>query len=102
MSKLELFYPVKPFHLNQGFGDNTDYYAKFHDSFGQSYKGHNGLDFMAVHGQPVYAPIDGNAMYATDPHGGQYVLIKTNEAFEYAGGVCWFSVLHALPLCLPG
>lgn len=32
--KLQLTYPVKPLHLNQGFGANTDYYYKFHDLLG--------------------------------------------------------------------
>jgi murein DD-endopeptidase MepM/ murein hydrolase activator NlpD len=91
--KIELFYPVSPVHVNQGFGLNPDYYAKFHDSFGNPMKGHNGIDFMAVHGQPVYAPIDGMAMYTVDAHGGQSVLIRTNDALDYANGACWFNVV---------
>ncbi len=93
MSKLNLFYPVSPLHINQGFGLNPDYYAKFHDAFGNPMKGHNGIDFMAVHGQPVYAPIDGQAMYTIDTHGGQSVLIRTNEALEYENGACWFNAV---------
>lgn len=94
MSKLSLFYPAKPLHINQGFGSNPDYYSKFHDVFGKPYKGHDGIDFMAVHGQPVYAPLDGLATYSTDAHGGEGVTISTEEAMEYQGGKCWFQVLH--------
>jgi murein DD-endopeptidase MepM/ murein hydrolase activator NlpD len=107
MSKFELFYPVSPVHINQGFGMNPDYYAKFHDAFGNPMKGHNGVDLMAVHGQPVYAPMDGKAMYTIDVHGGQSVLIRTNDAMDYAGGTCWFNVVlgHVIgdtdPLFLP-
>lgn len=93
MKKLSLYHPVHPFHLNQGFGANPDYYAKFHDRFGKPYKGHNGLDLMAKHGQPVYAPIAGLAMYTKDAHGGQSVIIRTDDLYEYGNGQCWFSVL---------
>lgn len=93
MAKLELYYAAKPFHINQGFGSNPDYYAKFKDAFGNSLKGHNGIDFMAVHGQPLHAPMDGMAVYTIDAHGGQSVLIRSNEALEYPGGSCWFNVI---------
>lgn len=92
--KLSLSYPVKPVHVNQNFGASPSYYAKFHDQFGNPYKGHDGTDFMAVHGQPVYASIDGLASYSTDVHGGEGVTINTTEALDYPGGTCWFSVLH--------
>lgn len=94
MDKLELWYPAKPFHVNQGFGANPDYYIKFHDVFGNPYKGHDGMDFMAVHGQPVYAPIDGLATYSTDSRGGEGVIINTVGPRSYNGGSCWFSTLH--------
>lgn len=94
MSKLALFYPAKPLHINQSFGANPEYYTKFHDQFGNPYKGHDGTDFMAVHGQPVYAPLDGLASYSTDSHGGEGVTIMTEEALDYAGGTAWFQALH--------
>lgn len=93
MSKFSLFQPVVPVHLNQGFGENAEYYAKFHDAYGNPYQGHDGLDYMAYHGQPVYSPIDGVASYSTDDRGGQGVTIFT-DAYEYSGGTCWFSILH--------
>jgi hypothetical protein len=94
MSKLELFIPVSPLHINQVFGANPDYYSKFHDTFGNPLKGHNGVDFMAVHGQPVYAPIGGTATYTTDIHGGEGVVITTDQPYEYSGGTCWFNCIH--------
>lgn len=93
MSQFSLFYPVQPLHVNQGFSNDPAYYAKFHDQFGNPYKGHDGIDFMAVHGQPVYAPVDGYATYSTDVNKGQGVIISTTEAYAYAGGTCYFQVL---------
>ncbi len=100
MSKLQLFYPVKPLHVNQPFANNplnpdgTPYYAKFHDQFGNPYKGHDGTDFEASHGQPVYAPFDGWAYYQGDIRGGQGVFIQSNEALEWAGGTNFFQAIH--------
>ena len=94
MSKLSLWYPVKPLHVNQGFGSGADYYSKFHDTLGNPLKGHNGNDLMAAHGQPVYAAIDGIAQDVKDAHGGEGVIITTTEPYEYAGGTCWFNVIN--------
>ena len=91
--KLQLYYPVNPLHINQPFGANPDYYQKFHDQFGNPYKGHDGVDFMAVHGQGVYAPMDGWATYSIDGHGGYGVTITSITPLDYAGGTCWFSCL---------
>ena len=92
--KLSLFYPVNPVHINQAFGLNADYYTRFHDTFGNPLKGHQGVDFMAVHGQPIYAPIDGLATYITDTHGGEGVIITTDQPYDYSGGTCWFNCIH--------
>lgn len=92
--KLELFQPVTPYHLNQGFGANPGYYAKFNDSLSNPLKGHDGLDLMAVHGQPVYAAHDGKAWYTKDAHGGEGVWILTNEPMEYENGTCWFETCY--------
>ncbi len=94
MSKLSLFYPVKPLHINQPFGANPDYYAKFHDSLGNPEKGHMGIDFMAIHGQPVYAAIDGMATYTTDAHGGEGCIVHTDRMYDYSGGTCWFNIVN--------
>lgn len=74
-----LYYPVKPYKLNQGFGENPAYYAKF------GWKGHNGYDLFAPHATPLYAPCDGDAFYTTDAHGGAgiWIRVPNNGATEY-------------------
>lgn len=74
-----LFYAVDPLHINQGFGESPEYYARFKDQFGNPEKGHNGIDFQASHGQPLYAPCDGMAQYAEDAHGGDGIYIETTD-----------------------
>ncbi len=94
MPKLSLFYPVSPFHLNQGFGANPEYYARFHDQLGNPEKGHNGNDIMAYHGQPVYAATDGMAMFARDEHGGEGIYITTKDTYDYKGSQVRFRIIN--------
>jgi len=63
---IKLYYPVKPLHINQPFGANKEYYLSH---FGSN--GHMGIDFMASHGQPVYAAHDGEVVWIKDAHGGE-------------------------------
>lgn len=79
----ELYYPVSPYRLNQKFGVNGAYYQ----SNGINVKGHNGLDWGATHGQPVFAAHDGVAYHETDDTGGCGVVLITNEAFDYMSPV---------------
>ena len=51
--KFELYYPVSPVSVNQPFGNVMAVYTAM------GLKGHNGIDFMAYHGQPIYAAHDG-------------------------------------------
>ncbi len=75
-----LKYPVYPIHVNQGFGANPAYYAKFLDAQGNPEKGHMGIDFQASHGQPVYAAHDGYAFYVgPDEHGGDGIYIRGKD-----------------------
>ncbi len=94
MDELRLYYPVKPFSINQVFGANPDYYARFHDRFGNPEKGHMGLDLRAPHGTPVYASVDGLIHYEKDEHGGEGMVIETAKWFAYKGGQATFNVLH--------
>jgi murein DD-endopeptidase MepM/ murein hydrolase activator NlpD len=77
---LSLYYPVKPFGINQYFGANAEYYlSKFGD------KGHQGLDLFAPHATPLYAPCDGDAFYKYDAHGGAgiYIRVPNNATPQY-------------------
>lgn len=75
----KLAYPVSPVSINQPFGANPAYYARFHDDFGNPEKGHMGVDLMAYHGQPIYAPCDGTAKWYVDEHGGEGFHIVTTQ-----------------------
>lgn len=86
--KLQLSYAVSPVSINQPFGANPDYYARFHDSAGNPEKGHMGVDFMAAHATPLYAPCDGTARYASDDHGGEGIYLNTTD-----GEGNWYNVI---------
>lgn len=90
MEDISLSYPVKPYKLIQGFGLNPEYYAKFLDVNGNPEKGHMGLDLQAYHGQPVYAPCDGDAFYTQDKHGGDGIYIRwPNNASTRYNVILW-------------
>lgn len=91
--KLELFYPVKPYHANQQFGGNPDYYARFKDRFGNPMKGHMGQDMAASHGQPVYAACDGMASFSKDEHGGEGIIIHT-ALLDYGTQKATFNIIN--------
>lgn len=89
MPKLELWFPVRPFVLVQPFGGNPDYYARFLDPYGQPEKGHMGVDLLAPHATPLYAPCDGTAFYVTDAHGGDGIYIKTTDGVNLYFVILW-------------
>lgn len=70
MLKPLLYYPAKPYIVNQGFGEDIAFYQR---NFGVN--GHNGLDLQAKHGEPLYASHDGFAEYEIDAGGGHGVVI---------------------------
>lgn len=74
--KIDLIYPVDLDFYSQGFGANPGFYA---DPKYGGIKGHNGLDFFAQHGTPVYATHDGIAEYQVDPAGGCGVVIMSHD-----------------------
>ncbi len=82
MGKLSLFYPVKPNNVNQGFGVNGAYYQ----AHGINILGHNGIDFAATHGQPVYATHDGMAYFEIDSNQGHGVVIRSTEQADFDDG----------------
>jgi hypothetical protein len=88
---MRLYFPVKPGTINQPFGANPDYYQKFHDSFGNPLKGHDGIDFFAMNGTPVYAAHDGMIRFTKDSHGGEGMFIRSleNENGLFARTMYW-------------
>lgn len=94
MSKLELYYPTKPWRVNYGFGVNEAYYKQF------GLKGHNGIDAFTLRGQPVYAAHDGEVTYSgVDDSEGYGVVMRTNEKLVYDGGGAYIKSIywHLLP-----
>ncbi len=88
MSILKLAHPLKAFYINQVFGTPDPKYS------GLGLKGHNGLDFMALHGTPVYASHDGICYPGIDGSGGNGVVIRTLEEFDYEGGKAFFKTIY--------
>ncbi len=91
--QLQLYYPVKPFGINQVFGANPEYYARFKDRYGNPEKGHMGVDLYAPHGTPVYAACDGWVHYEKDAHGGEGMVIRT-APLHYRNPGDHFNVIH--------
>lgn len=77
-TEIQLYYPTKLFAVNQVFGADPGYYAKFKDPFGNPQKGHPGLDLSATHGQPVYAAHDGQAIWIKDSYKGEGIYLFAN------------------------
>jgi hypothetical protein len=87
--KFELFYPLTPVGVNQPFGVNGEYYRRN----GINILGHNGIDFFAYHGQPLYAPMDGTAYYEVDSSGGQGVVIVSDKVYDYKNSTAVFKCI---------
>lgn len=90
--KLQLYYPVKPLFINQKFGEvaNLQYYL----DNGIKVIGHNGIDFMAKHGQPIYASHDGKGYYEVDTGQGHGVVLMSNEKFDYNGNQAYMKTIY--------
>ena len=90
--KFELYYPVKKPDLiyNQRFGENaTPMYA------GMGLKGHNGIDFYALDGFPIYASHDGEVVFCgEDGSAGLGVVIRTLEPKEYLNTTAYFKSIY--------
>ena len=87
-TKLKLKYPINPFFVNYAFGRVTDLYTA------QGMKGHNGIDLLAYHGQPVYASHDGICYPEIDNGGGNGVVIRSLEPYELPDGVCYIKTIY--------
>lgn len=86
--KLSLRYPVTPVFFNQLFGAKSPVYTNM------GMLGHNGIDFKASHGQPVYAAHDGVCYPEIDTTGGNGVVIRTNEVFDYSPNPVYFKTIY--------
>lgn len=79
--KFHISHPLKQVVINQKFGEvaNLQYYK----DHGLNFIGHNGVDYGATHGTPVYATHDGIVGYAGgDAKAGIGVVLVTNEKFD--------------------
>jgi len=71
-----LHWPVStPVVITQPFAVNGEYYR----ANGINIDGHNALDVLTYHGQPVYAAHSGYASYQTDEKGGHGITIRSEE-----------------------
>lgn len=89
MNLLKLSYSTSPVLINQGFGVNGAYYR----ANGINIIGHNGIDFFAYHGMPVYAPMDGTAYYEEDADSGHGVVIVSDKPYDYKNGQAFFKCI---------
>lgn len=89
--KFQISYPFDTHLPSQVFGANPDFYSQ--PQYG-GIKGHNGIDFIAQHGYPVYATHDGMAEFQIDPGGGHGVVITTENEFEYKDGTAQFKTIY--------
>lgn len=88
--KLELFWPLsRPCIITQPFGTNGAYY-RAHDI---NIDGHNGLDLLTFHGQPVYAPHDGFAKYFVDSKNGHGVELRSDKMATMLGKTSHFKTI---------
>lgn len=86
---MKLTYPLKDVFVTQLFGENPDFYKKY---FG--IKAHNGIDYRATHGTPVYATHDGFAYYEKDSSGGEGVVIRSKEQMVIEGTLRFFKTIY--------
>ena len=83
---MKLYYPVrKPVIWNQRFGENA---TSVYKNLGLI--GHNGIDFYALDGFPIYAAHDGVVTYTGhDGSGGLGVVLRGQEGTEYFKTIYW-------------
>lgn len=109
--KLQLYYPRKPFVINQRFGESKT--CSNPDTTGVvsalpngtcptgkvplypllGLKGHNGIDLQANTGDTLYAPMEGTVKeLSLDTHRGLGVGIVSNDPMDFEGGTHYAKV----------
>lgn len=92
MNPFKMYVPLGGTTLTQPFGANVDFYKSLNIGLD---KGHNGLDFLAPHGVPVYAAHDGVVDYAgRDNNEGYGVVLLTEEPFDYNGQAVYYKTIY--------
>jgi murein DD-endopeptidase MepM/ murein hydrolase activator NlpD len=71
-----LYHPVPGARITQEFGANPEYYARF------NLPGHEGVDFSAIEGTPVYAALTGIASVHKGQNYGLFVEIQSEDKNE--------------------
>jgi len=88
--KFDLYYPTKPYRINQGFGENAN---SFYKQLGLI--GHNGIDVWAPTGMIVRAAHDGTVEYAGgEQKEGIGVTIVTDKEYDYKDGTAYFKTIY--------
>jgi hypothetical protein len=90
--KLTLSYPIKPVIVTQRFGDTT--FLQWYKDHGVVFTGHNGIDFWAYHGEPIYAAHDGMAFFQTDTSLGHGVVVITQTQLDYKNTQAYFKSIY--------
>lgn len=86
----KLYYPCKPYKVNQGFGENAN---SFYKQLGM--KGHNGIDLYAPDGTPIRASHDGIVIFTgEDGSGGLGVVVRTEEKYPYKDTEVYFKTIY--------
>jgi len=81
MAKFELYYPAKPYRVNQGWGILNPIYEQF------GYSRHNGLDIALGEDKTLYAPCDGYIVrIGNQPQGGGIFLGLMSEEAKFEDG----------------
>lgn len=87
--KLELFYPCKPYVVNQPFGNKMPIY----DTFGLV--GHNGIDLKAPDSWIVRAAHDGEVTFSGEEgSAGIGVVVRTLQPMEYKKSQAFFKTIY--------
>lgn len=93
MTKFELWYPIKPYLLTQGFGESLIDYSKppYNIPSGK----HNGWDMVGSFGQACRAAHDGVVTFAgEDGSGGLGIVIRTKEQYWYNDKWVFFKTIY--------